>query len=97
VKTFGSLYVGKLEYYHNKFLPILEIGSTQEIELPYRHGKCLVFRVPFTKPGYYFGILFKTVANPHLLTDEDIDLLMVKAMRGRDAWKPEDGKYDDFF
>lgn len=97
MKTYGPLYVGKLEYYHNKFLPIIEKGTTQETELPYRYGHCLVFRVPFTKPGYYLGFLFKTVDNPHLLTDEDIDSLMVKAMRGRTAWKPEDGYYDDFF
>ena len=97
MKTFGPLYVGTLQYYHNKFLPIIEIGSTQETEIPYRAGKCLVFRAPFTKPGFYIGLLFKTVDNPHLLTDEDVDLLMAKAMRGRTAWTPEDGLFDEFF
>lgn len=56
-----------------------------------------MFRVPFTKPGYYAGVLFKTVKDPHLLTDEDIDLLMMNAMRGRTAWTPKDGAYDDVF
>lgn len=97
MRTLGPLYVGKLEYYHKNFLPIVEIGKTQETEIPFRHGKCLVFRVPFTKPGYYVGILFKTVKDHNLLTDEDIDLLMFNAMKGRTAWTPKDGAYNDTF
>ncbi len=97
MKTLGPLYVGKLNYWHKKLLPIVELGTTQETDTPFRKGRCLVFRVPFTTPGYYVGVLFKTVNDPHLLTDEDIDLLMVKAMRGRTAWTPKDGAYDDIF
>jgi hypothetical protein len=97
MKTLGPLYAGTLKYYHNKFLPIIEIGKTQETEMPYRYGHCLVFRFPFTKPGFYLGVLFKTVDEPHLLTDDDIDSLMSKAMKGRTAWTPEDGAYDEFF
>lgn len=97
MKTFGPLYVGKLEYYHRKFLPIVELGKTQETDFPYRFGHCLVFRMPFTKPGFYIGILFKTVNDPHSLTDEDIDLLLFKALKGRTAWEPEDGAYDEIF
>ena len=94
---FRSLYVGKLNYYHRKALPIVEVGKTQETDLPFRIGKCLVFRLPFTKPGFYIGVLFKTVDDPHLLTDEDIDLIMMNAMRGRRAWTPDDGRYDEIF
>lgn len=97
MKTFGPLYGGTLRYWHKKLLPIIEVGTTQETELPYRQGKCLVFRAPFTTKAVYFGLLFKGVANPHLLTDEDIDLIMAKAMRSRKAWTPEDGAYDEFF
>lgn len=97
MKTLGPLYGGKLRYWHRKFLPIVEKGHTQETELPFRKGHCLVFRAPFTTIGVYFGILFKTVADPHTLTDEDIDLLVAKAMKGRTAWTPSDGAYDDFF
>jgi hypothetical protein len=97
MKTFGPLYVGKLKYYHKKFLPIIETGKTQETDMPYRYGHCLVFRCPFTIPGFYAGILFKTVKNPHLLTDEDIDLIIAKAMVGRTAWTPEDGLFDEVF
>ena len=97
MKTLGPLYGGTLRYWHKKFLPIIEKGFTQETELPFRRGHCLVFRPPFTERGYYIGLLFKTVKDPHLLTDEDIDLLMFRAMKGREAWKPTDGAYDEFF
>lgn len=97
MKTFGPLYVGTLKYYHKDFLPILEIGTTQETDIPFRRGKCLVFRFPKTTPGFYIGVLFKTVADPHLLTDEDVDLIMINALKGRTAWTPKDGLYDETF
>ena len=96
MRTFGPLYAGTLEYYHTKFLPILEIGSTQETEGKYRKGKCLVFRVPFRKPGYYFGVFYKNLFRRYLDEDE-IDELLFGAMKSRTAWKPEDGLYDEFF
>jgi hypothetical protein len=83
MKTFGPLYVGKLNYYHRKPLPIVEVGKTQETDMPYRVGHCLVFRVPFTIPGYYVGLLFKTVKDPEWLTDEEVDEIISKAMRAR--------------
>lgn len=97
MKSFGPLYVGKLRYWHKKFLPIVEIGTTQETDFPFRRGKCLVFRLPFTTPGYYIGLLFKTVDKPEYLSDEDIDLIMMNAMKGRTAWTPKDGLYDETF
>ena len=56
MKTYGSLYTGTLRYYHKRLFPILEYGWTQETEYPYRKGSGLVFRVPFTTGGYYFGM-----------------------------------------
>lgn len=97
MKTYGPLYGGTLRYWHKKLLPIIEVGTTQETELPFRKGKCLVFRAPFTTTGLYIGLLFKRVSDPHLLTDEDIDLIMMDAMRGRTAWTPKDGLYDETF
>jgi hypothetical protein len=97
MKTYGPLYVGTLRYPHKKFLPVTEIGTTQETEIPFRRGKCLVFRAPFTTKSFYVGVLFKTVSDPHLLTDEDIDLIMMNAMKGRTAWTPKDGLYDETF
>lgn len=96
MQTFGPLYVGKLRYWHKKLLPVLEIGTTQETEYPFRKGKCLVIRVPFTNPGYYLGVFYH---NPKIAWDDDeaIDKLYTDAMRGRKAWTPEDGKYDEFF
>jgi hypothetical protein len=97
MKTYGPLYVGTLRYPHKNLLPIVEVGTTQETEIPFRRGKCLVFRAPFTTKSFYLGILFKTVVDPHLLTDEDIDLIMMNAMKGRTAWTPKDGLYDETF
>jgi len=96
MKTFGALYGGKLEYWHRKALPVVEVGHTQETEYPYRKGRCLVFRMPFTRPGYYLGAW---VSNPNIHVDDDeaIDALLGEAMRARNAWKPEDGMFDEFF
>lgn len=97
MRTLGPIYLGKLNYYHRKAFPIVELGRTQETDFPYRSGRCLVFRFPFTKPGFYLGLLFKTVKDPHLLTDEDIDLLVGNALRARKVWSPEDGAYHEAF
>lgn len=82
MKTYGPLYVGKLEYYHRNPLPIVEVGTTQETEVPFRKGKCLVFRVPFTLPGYYIGVW---IHNPKIMWEDDdrIDQLLIEAMKAR--------------
>lgn len=87
MKTLGRLYVGKLEYYHRKPLPIIEKGWTQETEEPYRKGICLVFRAPFTLPGVYIGI-FHMKEKGQFLSDESIDTLIRSAMSGRDMEVP---------
>jgi len=96
MKSYGPLYGGTLRYWHKKALPVIEVGTTREIEHPYRLGKCLVFRVPFTTPGFYCGIW---VNNPNVNPDDEarIDEILKGAMKGRTAWKPEDGAYDEFF
>lgn len=96
MKTLGPLYVGKLRYWHRKALPVLEVGATQETEHPYRKGKCLVFRLPFTETGRYLGLFYK---NPKIHPDDDytIDALLFEAMVGRSAWTPKDGLFDETF
>lgn len=96
MQTFGPLYVGKLRYWHKKALPVLEIGSTQETELPFRIGKCLVLRIPFTTPGYYFGVFYKR-ANINVDDEVAVDALLSDAIRGHKAWDPEDGLFDEVF
>lgn len=96
MKTFGPLYIGTLRYWHKKPLPIVEVGSTTEIEPPFRLGKCLVFRIPFTHPGYYIGLWVKKT-NINQDDEDSIDALLVQAMKGREAWKPEDGLFDEIF
>lgn len=96
MKTFGLLYVGSLQYWHRKFFPMIEVGTTQETEMPYRKGKCLVFRFPFTHPGFFIGVW---VHRPDVSWDDDdkIDTLLSEAMKSRVAWKPQDGAYDETF
>lgn len=96
MKTFGPLYAGTLRYWHKKAFPVVEVGSTQETEYPYRKGKCLVFRAPFTEPGYYLGVFYKT-PDVHPDDDDTIDALLSEAMKGRKAWEPEDGFFDEIF
>jgi hypothetical protein len=83
MKTFGRLYVGKLDYYHRKPLPVIEKGWTQETEHPFRKGNCLVFRAPFTFPGVYLGV-FQMKEKGKFLSDEEVDTLIRSAMNGRD-------------
>ena len=96
MKSFGLLYVGSLKYWHKKFFPLIEVGTTQETEMPYRKGKCLVFRLPFTHPGFFIGVW---VHRPKVNWDDDdkIDALLSEAMKSRVAWKPQDGAYDETF
>lgn len=96
MKSFGPLYGGSLRYWHKKFLPIIEIGTTQETDSPYRVGKCLVFRAPYTTKSIYCGFFYKSLnINPD---DEDsIDSVMFNALKARTAWTPKDGLYDETF
>lgn len=96
MKAFGPLYGGKLRYWHKKAFPIIEIGSTQETERPFRIGKCLVFRAPFTEPGYYVGLFYKK-AKVNADDEFAIDALLSEAIGGRKAWEPEDGLFDEAF
>lgn len=96
MKSKGPFYIGTLKYWHRDLLPILEVGHTQETELPFRRGRCLVFRVPFTKTGYYAGILYGAVSTESV-TEDAIDELLLDALRARVAWTPKDGAYDETF
>jgi hypothetical protein len=53
--SIGPIYGQMIKYPHRDLHPILEKGWTHEIDEPYRKGSCLVFRIPFTKPGFVLG------------------------------------------
>lgn len=93
MQTFGPLYVGKLDYYHKKFLPILEVGTTQETEKPYRKGKCIVLRVPFTIPAVYVGLFGRADRS---LDDEDVDALLVTALKAHSKAVPFQSTHSQF-
>lgn len=79
-----------------RYFLLLKLAQPKKQKNPYRKGKCLVFRVPFTKPGYYAGVFYHT---PDISWDDEdaVDELLFNAMWSRTAWKPEDGDYDEFF
>jgi hypothetical protein len=87
MKTFGPIYVDKIKYPHRNFLPITEIGWTQETEEPFRDGKCLVFRFPFTHPGFVLGVFGKPQDEEHALVraiqakELDVDLSEIDTWR----------------
>jgi hypothetical protein len=73
MKSIGPLYADVIQYYHRKALPIVEKGWTQETEFPYRKSKlCLVFRLPFTHPGFVLGIWNK---EKHIFEEDADDML----------------------
>lgn len=96
IKSFGPFYTGTLSYYHRKALPVVEKGWTQETERPYRKGTCLVFRLPFTHPGFYVGVWNKS-PKINIEDDDAVDALLANAMGVRTVWEPEDGLYDETF
>jgi hypothetical protein len=73
-----------------------EIGHTQETDMPYRVGKCLVIRIPFTYKAVYLGLWGKT-AILNAEDDDAVDSLLREAMRARKHWTPEDGSYVEYF
>ena len=82
MKSIGPLFADVIQYYHRKALPIVEKGWTQETEPPYRKSKlCLVFRAPFTHPGFVLGMWAKPTA---YIFDEDADELLAAAIGLRD-------------
>lgn len=82
MKSYGPLYVDKIQYYHNRFFPIVEKGWTQETDYPYRKSKvCLVFRFPFTKPGFVLGLWRHVIG---YVFEEDADDMLAKALNLRE-------------
>jgi hypothetical protein len=50
----GNVYTTRVPYL-DKESPLLEAGWSAEIEFPYRQGRCLAVRVPFTRRGFALG------------------------------------------
>lgn len=70
--TLGPVYAQRVTYPPKLGLfPLSELGWTNEIEEPFRHGRCVVLRVPFTSFGCGFGIwIDKGLKDPTVYTEE---------------------------
>lgn len=56
-KDLGRVYLTSMRYLHRKAAPLIaETGWTAEIEEPYRRGRCLVVRIPFTLRAIVLGL-----------------------------------------
>ena len=51
----GPLFAQRL-YYHSAHPPLIALTRSQEIESPFRTGKCLVLRAPLTKRAVAVGV-----------------------------------------
>lgn len=51
-----KMFAHQMTYPPDKRYPLMEPGETQEIEYPFRSGRSLVFRVPFTTRALAVGV-----------------------------------------
>jgi hypothetical protein len=76
MKSIGPVYITTIKYPKRFLYPFFEIGWTQEIEEPFRYGKCLVLRLPYGKVGLGIGVWLKQ--------KEENDALL-EAIQGREV------------
>lgn len=50
----SKIYAHLMEYPTKKF-PVIDVGDTQEIDWPFRTGKAIVTRIPFTRRAVVIG------------------------------------------
>lgn len=78
----GRLFAQRL-YYHSDNPPVFTVTRSQEIESPFRAGRCIVVRLPFTKSAVALGVWLATKPERTALLD---------AMSGRVV---QDNEVDD--
>ena len=62
-KDVGRFFAHGLTYPSTNF-PLVDRGVTQEIEHPFRLGKSLVLRVPFTRRAVVLGVWGASASDP---------------------------------
>jgi len=77
VHKIGSQFFAHHMTYPTRAFPFMEIGTTQEIEWPYREGASYVFRIPLTRHawviGKWTGLVDENVALTHALGARWVD------------------------
>lgn len=63
-----KIYAHRMEYPSRDF-PIMERGDTQEIDWPFRTGKAIVARLPFTRRAVVLGVWVGQQFEDEALTD----------------------------
>lgn len=89
VHNIGSNHFAHTMEYPTRAFPIIDRGSTQEIEWPYRTGRSVVIRVPFTRQAMVVG---KWTGEK----DEELALSEAIGVRELGAYVPnQDGRRGD--
>jgi hypothetical protein len=78
-KEIGRLFTHRFTYPPGKHFPLIDLGSSQEIEYPFRSGRSLVVRIPFTRESVVLGIWGEP--------EDDPDTALQKALR---LWEEEE-------
>lgn len=86
----SKIYVHRMDYPPGKF-PLTELGSTTEIDWPYRTGRCVVMRVPLTRHAVCIGLWGDPVDEEEALTGA----LAARWIGDESGWSAEDEVYDD--
>lgn len=78
----GAAFVQRL-YYHSDNPPLLALTGSQEIEPPYRSGRCLVVRLPFSTRAVAVGLWLRqrsekdallNAMSGRVVQDNDVDM-----------------------
>lgn len=73
----------QLLYYHSATPPLLAFTRSQEIEPPFRAGRCVVARVPFSNRALAVGVWLRpkqeldallTAMSARVVEDNDVDM-----------------------
>lgn len=62
-----KIYVHRMEYPPGRW-PLAEVGDTQEIDWPFRTGKGVVIRLPFTRTAVCVGRWGRSIEEDDALT-----------------------------
>lgn len=82
----GPLFAQRL-YYHSEHPPLAAFTQSQEIEPPFRAGRCLVLRLPFSKSAVAVGVWLRAKTESSALMDAmGARVVRDNAVRDMEEW-----------
>lgn len=95
----GRLYAHGMRYPADGSWPVIDLGSSHEVEEPWRIGRCVVLRLPLTRAAAVIGWWGPPRSYEELLEDErnssrdTAGSLSVETLR---SWRPPPSDEADF-